>query len=254
MSDIGTPFRGSPIDSAVTVNLHGNGREESAVGEKVPLRIGGHPTEMGVDSACGPYWARGTCQVSIVPPSSGLSIVKLPCSFSADVVGCPVQVHRSPIREWAIPRPSSTTRSWHWPSFTLIVTEAWVAWACRPMLVIASRMVARRCSQTISGTAVSTGPSNVAGTPNPTTGFSSSRRARTLSRTPWRRVRPSRARRCWSGPGGWFHPRPRSSFVSRSEMPEAEALPAKLWRESPMAKSLWMTVSCRSRARRSRSS
>ena len=43
-------------------------------------------------------------------------------------------------------------------------------------------------------------------------------------------------------------------FCKRSEIPEAEAFPAKLCRESPMAKSLWMTVSCRSRARRSRSS
>ena len=35
MSDIGTPFRRSPIDSAVTIYLYGKEGEEPAVGEKV---------------------------------------------------------------------------------------------------------------------------------------------------------------------------------------------------------------------------
>jgi hypothetical protein len=90
------------------------------------------------------------------PDVAGLMVrVPLWCSARSRRLAKPL---RRPVLP--MPRPSSMTSSDRWVGSAVRVSTAWVAWACRAMLVRASRVTAMRSSMTVSGTTASMGPSN----------------------------------------------------------------------------------------------
>ena len=195
----------------------------------------------------------GTYQVRRVPPSREVPITMPPPRRSARCrMFLSPRPPRAPSADAPTPMPSSATtirRS----SSAAIVMMTWVALACLPTLVSASRRTASTSSASCPPTAWSTTPLIATWGWMPSTGRSSCTRSRTFGCNPSLLIVSSMSKIAFRS---WRIVSSSLSIASamRSTASGRSTRRAVPWSESPIAKSRWITESCRSRAMRSRSS